>query len=1046
MFTETMLAKGDGNIEMQLAISHAGRYVSQDESFFSSEGDIRLEGKRDNFPESNIVGNEMESIESRESYSQHMPLKRQETFKSSKIYQPSRPHSDKILTPEDVLLEAQRELDKARSHMTAYAISEERTRRIVQEVIAASKERDSLKSRLEISEKDISTNSTFVKSEKVLKSKSTSAELVSQDSIDLNNFRQAKFMDSNERLGNRTDKRLKVMTLKSSRSSFRVNLSNLIDNTENCDEQLSHIDDGSQHQHQMIQEDQDREELDPKTGIFCDSFWGCIPSRTIENRKSKTSAGKSSSHFSRPPINCSEIRISNGLCQHDQNELSETLDRNSVVVSKSEMSHKKVLPRDLTTGSTSKNLRKCQFIDSCSTTSQSRTIIVHQVIRGNWTWCTAWSPDGKYLAIATEKQHLAIIDTFSSTVWRFRHDRRITNPHGTNPVHSIQAIAWGGQFIALGGNSSNITILSPIDPYPIVHTIKGTGSVSSLDWRFNSPILAMGSRDVNKCSVYKVSIVEDNIGGDIGTIQRIVSQELYSIKRAGWVNVVKFSLGGSHLAIGDKTGKLSVYLFQAPYRQQPKLEKTTSFLLKASVMDAEWSSDGLWLYAGMEDFTIIVIDTLNWRIAKRITRNHDVHFVSSSSQGSHVAVGGGTSEISFLNVHEGWKSAGSIELNDFIPFSAKWHPSDKFLVLNGQSNSAFAIETTRSRNCEGNLQMIAPISSVEFSPSGNILAVSNEAGVVSFFRSEEGLYIPTFELLLSEDCSSLIAWSPNDIYVLISKKDTISIFNNLSKSETENKLPPNTFGLWMRKEINEVSKISSISIHVSSRYVAIAGKSLIILDAENDFKAVREFELESSRACSWSSDGSWLAATGKGSKIFIFDTGSISVSSWKLVFTLDCDEPANALAWGPAVVDGLQYLAYGGESQRVTIIEIRTFEGTWENVLKVIRNAAITALDWSLSGLLAAAVANGTVTIIDLAYLKSGCAINEMDYKWQRQSISCFTEIRENSAKHEVRSIRWIPSQRSSQSCLAIGRSNGAFEVIDLTGPSEKNDCDIVSS
>jgi WD40 repeat protein len=114
-------------------------------------------------------------------------------------------------------------------------------------------------------------------------------------------------------------------------------------------------------------------------------------------------------------------------------------------------------------------------------------------------------------------------------------------------------------------------------------------------------------------------------------------------------------------------------------------------------------------------------------------------------------------------------------------------------------------------------------------------------------------------------------------------------------------------------------------------------------------------------------------------------------------------------------------------------MEIRTLERTWETFLRVPRDGAINALDWNTDGLLAAAIGNGTVCIVDLAYLQFGVAVNEMDYDWQRQALTCFTAIRRNRGNNSMCSVRWIPSAPGSGNLLALGGTDGEWEIIDLT-------------
>ena len=165
----------------------------------------------------------------------------------------------------------------------------------------------------------------------------------------------------------------------------------------------------------------------------------------------------------------------------------------------------------------------------------------------------------------------------------------------------------------------------------------------------------------------------------------------------------------------------------------------------------------------------------------------------------------------------------------------------------------------------------------------------------------------------------------------------------------------------------------------------------------------------------------------------IYDTSDDRVDRWRPIFTMNCDFVGLSLAWGPSIVGGLLYLSYGGTSNEIFIMEIRTREGTWETVLRIPRDGSINALDWSTDGLLAAAIGNGTVGIIDLGYLQSGVAVNEMDYNWQRQALTCFTEIRRNRGRNAMKSIRWLPAAPGSDLLLAVGGTDGELEIIDLT-------------
>lgn len=663
---------------------------------------------------------------------------------------------------------------------------------------------------------------------------------------------------------------------------------------------------------------------------------------------------------------------------------------------------------------------------------ESRTVVVHEINRGNWTWCTEWSPDGALMAVATENHHLAIVDTTSSTVWRVRHDRKVRGPMKNDTTHSIRAIAWGNSFIAIGGTGNAVSILAPRDPYQILHTIKGTGFVGCLHWRKNSNVLAIGSRLDFAMIVRIRTSNEDNDSLSQSTI-RIDSEVLHRIKYNYWVNSLSFSPDGSFLAVGDSGGIVSVYDYEDS-GEEVETNMIAWFKRKSALLSIDWSPDGKWLYAGGEDRSVTVIDTNFWEIVHRIGRDRWVQCIASSNGGSHVAVGGVSSEISLLDVDKGWDSVMGIELKGLVPLSAKWHPKDQYLAVTGQDTSILVVETTNARHVKGHhLHSISPVLAIEFSPDGRMAIIGNEAGIVTFYSLSGTTFITAYELVVPLDTKICTEWSRNGMFVVIGAMDNLTVVGRKRNKRQGKKCPPNASGFSVKKVLRDIGETNSVSIDWQSHYVAVSGTCTVILDVRADFSIVREWADGPYFANAWSPDGRWLAMIGQGKSLAIYDTSSRQVDQWKAIFSMKCDFVGYALAWGPVMVGGLLYLAYGGDSNEIFIMEIRTHEGTWETVLRIGRDDTINSLDWSTDGLLAAGIGNGTVGVIDLAYLQSGMAVNEMDYNWQRQALTCFTEIRRNRGKNSIRSLRWLPAAPGSDRLLAIGGTDGEVEILDLT-------------
>lgn len=355
--------------------------------------------------------------------------------------------------------------------------------------------------------------------------------------------------------------------------------------------------------------------------------------------------------------------------------------------------------------------------------------------------------------------------------------------------------------------------------------------------------------------------------------------------------------------------------------------------------------------------------------------------------------------------------------------------------MTGQSQSILVVETTNARHVDGHfLRSISSVLAVEFSPCGSMVVIGNELGVITFYTLQGSTFVTAYEMVVTMRDSLCIKWSPNSKFVAIGYYDSILIVGKNTPSEVKSNRPANSSGFTIQRVIRGLGGINSISIDFRSRYIAAAGTQTRILDTTTtDYDCVHTFDAPTIKATAWSPDGRWLATIGEGKTLTIYDTDFEECHRWRVVFSMQGTHTGCAIAWGPIIVGRRLYLAFGGEDKTVTIMEIRTHEGTWETVLRAPRDGFIHDLDWSRDGLLAAAIGNGTVSIIDLSYLQSGLAVNEMDYNSQRQALTCFTEIRRNRGKNCMRTVKWIPSMAGSPSLLAIGGTDGEMEIIDLT-------------
>jgi WD40 repeat protein len=161
-----------------------------------------------------------------------------------------------------------------------------------------------------------------------------------------------------------------------------------------------------------------------------------------------------------------------------------------------------------------------------------------------------------------------------------------------------------------------------------------------------------------------------------------------------------------------------------------------------------------------------------------------------------------------------------------------------------------------------------------------------------------------------------IQWSLNGVYIVVGSQNGVVIIGNTAIDR--HKVPPKSAGYSVRMVIRDVVDVNSVSIDFQSQYVAVSGNGTWILDAASDFSIVREWTSGAVYANAWSPDGRWLATVGQDKVLKIYDTSDARIDRWRVVFSVPCDDIGRAVAWGPLIVGGLLYLAYGGDANKVT--------------------------------------------------------------------------------------------------------------------------------
>lgn len=426
----------------------------------------------------------------------------------------------------------------------------------------------------------------------------------------------------------------------------------------------------------------------------------------------------------------------------------------------------------------------------------SSSIVTQEIRRENWTWSTAFSPDGTKLALTSENSPLIILDTTSLPVWNIIYCGSYKPPH--TPHWSVRSIAWGQNLIALGGTGEVVVLLDPLD-FQIRHVLPSGGYICALDWKIHSNILVVGSRN-ESCKIYRVVVRK-----------QIKCELLHVITRENWVNVVKFSPLGGLLAIGDRNGSVLIYTLYET-RMKAKLNFVTEYDLEQSVLSLSWSHDGKLLIIGSEDRRIHIVHTLTWNIIQQIPRSNWVFCASASNTSSYLAMGGCHGTLHFAPLHSINSSYKSISCHSPVLLDAQWHPHDSYLSLAGQDGTVQVVDLHRSNQAQKHaIPFASGIQSLSLSSDGTFLTVAKQDGIVSFVdraHPKQILYEVMAPCSNSPNPTICVEWAPQNSFVAIGAGNVVLILG-LSKPKEDDPILYSKFGL--QKMITDIDTVTSIN-------------------------------------------------------------------------------------------------------------------------------------------------------------------------------------------------------------------------------------------
>ncbi|MFX1410253.1 MAG: protein kinase [Promethearchaeota archaeon] len=496
----------------------------------------------------------------------------------------------------------------------------------------------------------------------------------------------------------------------------------------------------------------------------------------------------------------------------------------------------------------------------------------------------AWSPDSQRLASASKDETVKIWD------WSNRKLALTLRGH-EGPVHSV---TWSpdGQKIASGGEDSTVRIWNANTGQEslCLSCESRSQSVLSVAWSPDGQWLAAGRKSISEANIGIVTL------WDMKTLQY---RDLYDQEALGAAISVSWSPDSRFVASTHDWWAIKIW---------DRITGKKEFVLrdhKQMVYSAMWNSDGKRLLSTGDDQTIKIWDFATKEVVVTLCGHR-----------------------------------GSV-------YTAVWSPDARYIASGSEDGTIKIWDATKTDEAVSERQFSNWVSSVNWSPDGQKIATAYLTPIVEIWDPVTGQEM--LKLRGHTDKVWCVVWSPDGQRLATASKDkTIKVWNVTGG--------PPILTLRGHRDI-----VFFVSWSPDGRKLASRGheNNLIVWDAETGDTI---FTLPIKRnfwahPVEWSPDGLYLASGGEKDRVMVWDVGSDKI----LHVLRRGGSRVLSVAWSP---DGNQLVA-GKENGMIQLWEVKE-----ERLVFSLQGHAdrVRSIAWSPDGKrLASASTDGTVKIRDAA-------------------------------------------------------------------------------
>ena len=294
---------------------------------------------------------------------------------------------------------------------------------------------------------------------------------------------------------------------------------------------------------------------------------------------------------------------------------------------------------------------------------------------GSFSYEPAWSPDGKYLAIA-------VYSSTAVVIYKLNGDILTALPLSwDSSLNSALSIDWSpnGKWLVIGLNQSPCIMLYKVVGETFTNmTIPTSGAASGkVKFSSDSAYLAVARKTINTPIIYKIS-------GDSFTI--ISSGSIFPTG-AQSLSDVEFSSDGVYVAVGADNS--NSYVLAVSKRSGDTFTKLLDVAVAGAVYCIAWSSDGNYLAVGTTASPYVTIfkrsgDTFTKLANPDVLPPSYVRSITWSPDGAYLAVGTDTSPFILIYKCSGdtfTKLANPATLPTSAVWGVAYNPVNSYLAL-----------------------------------------------------------------------------------------------------------------------------------------------------------------------------------------------------------------------------------------------------------------------------------------------------------------------------------------------------------------------------